>query len=391
MENKRRESNTPQLLNFIDDDDHHLELDLLSSSIPTRSISPSQQNITSINKDMFSSDEDWTNVKSSVKSTTTSTISPGSPPHNLLSVEGINIDSLTASMSPTSYTHRKQLPTPVASASLSVSSLLSPNNSNVMKSGKEFPFFDMPEMSRHDGNFLQCYDSSSVISANIASTTATPLATPAKLIPTIDLNSTPACDFLSVCVTGTDQQTKLYSEDEMHSLLDRQSKFLTAQFDERMKINQQLFEQNTKSRVKHYLRLTPLNQIICHEEILPDRVDKLYNYILSYGLNNPLCIPAIIVDIHTLTIIDGHHRYYTLQRLGIVEVEVLFVDYLDDDIIIESEYKITKQKVIDAGITQKLLKPKETRHLILKNGKYVPILCISTIISFVLRVVLQQM
>ena len=142
--------------------------------------------------------------------------------------------------------------------------------------------------------------------------------------------------------------------------------------------------------LKYFLKVTPLNKIYCHEEILPDRVQQFYEYVLSYGLNNPICIPAIIVDVNTNVIIDGHHRYYTLQRLGLQEVEVLFIDYMNENIIIQSSANITKDDVIRAAQSGKLLRPKLSRHLVLQKGKHVPILCISTIISFVLKIVLHQ-
>ena len=192
----------------------------------------------------------------------------------------------------------------------------------------------------------------------------------------VDVN-TEAVDKIAV------ESPKYYSESQVIELLRRQHTLLTEDS------GQAICDVNDVS-LKYFLKVTPLNKIYCHEEILPDRVQQFYEYVLSYGLNNPICIPAIIVDVNTNVIIDGHHRYYTLQRLGLQEVEVLFIDYMNENIIIQSSANITKDDVIQAARSGKLLRPKLSRHLVLQKGKHVPILCISTIISFVLKIVLHQ-
>lgn len=174
-----------------------------------------------------------------------------------------------------------------------------------------------------------------------------------------------------------------YSENDVLELLRRQHSLLTVHYDEKMRTI-------AGSTMKYYLKETRLDSIIPHEEILPERVDQFYDYIMSYGINNPICIPAIIVDITTNVIIDGHHRYYTLRKLGLQEVEVLFIDYFHEDIKVETKAKIDKDAIVAAARSGKLLRPKLTRHLVLQNGKYVPLLCISAIISFVLKIVLSQ-
>jgi hypothetical protein len=183
---------------------------------------------------------------------------------------------------------------------------------------------------------------------------------------------------------------KRYSESEVRESLLRQHQILTSQYEDNLKLISRMYEDSPILKVRHVLRTTKLSEILCHEEILPERVEQFYQYVMSYGINNPICIPAIIVDMNTMVIIDGHHRYYTLLRLGLQEVEVLFVDYQHKDIIIQSVMNITKEDVIQAAKSGKLLRPKLSRHLVNQCGKLVPILCMSTIISFVLKIVLHQ-
>jgi len=118
----------------------------------------------------------------------------------------------------------------------------------------------------------------------------------------------------------------------------------------------------------------------CHEHIYTDCGEKLYNYLLS--LEEFKTIPVIIVDRNTNIIIDGHHRYYALKKLNIKNIDALFINYNDDNIIINPENpKITKDDVIYAGQTQKLLEPKTTRHCITINNELKPIISLSSIIS----------
>jgi histidinol-phosphate/aromatic aminotransferase/cobyric acid decarboxylase-like protein len=118
----------------------------------------------------------------------------------------------------------------------------------------------------------------------------------------------------------------------------------------------------------------------CHEQIYTDCGEKLYNYLLS--LEEFKTIPVIIVDKNTNIIIDGHHRYYALSKLNITEIDVLFIDHNDENIIVNPENsKITKEDVIKAGQTDQLLEPKTTRYCIYINNELKPIISLSTIIS----------
>jgi len=213
-------------------------------------------------------------------------------------------------------------------------------------------------------------------------------------VPHLRVESVPLCTYSASCtmskkliedhqVDASDEGEKKYSETEVMELLRRQHSLLTRESDEHM-------HAVSGSSMKYFLKMTPLSDIHAHEEVLPDRTEQFHDFILSYGLNNPICIPAIIVDVNTNVIIDGHHRYYTLRRLGLQEVEMLFIDYMHQDILVESKANIGKDGIIEAALSGKLVRPKLTRHLVLQNGKYVPLLCISAIISFVLKIGIHQ-
>ncbi len=79
----------------------------------------------------------------------------------------------------------------------------------------------------------------------------------------------------------------------------------------------------------------------------------------------------VLVDKNTMIILDGHHRCAAAKQLGLTRVPVRFVDYAGDEVQVTSWRKgdqVTKQAVIDAGLSGKLLPIKTSRHLYDKEG-----------------------
>ena len=78
----------------------------------------------------------------------------------------------------------------------------------------------------------------------------------------------------------------------------------------------------------------------------------------------------LLVDGATGTILDGHHRFEIAKRLGLQCLPCVVVDYLEDDSIAlmlwpnSDREVITKQDVIDAGMSGDLMSPKTSRHLL---------------------------
>jgi len=105
-----------------------------------------------------------------------------------------------------------------------------------------------------------------------------------------------------------------------------------------------------------------------HEEVDLKHLKKLKKKIESDGvLKTP-----IAVDMLSDVIIDGHHRFVSLKELGYKKVPVVFIDYFASEIIIQSwrdGMKVTKDMVIQAGLTGKKLHPKTTKNMIRINGE----------------------
>jgi hypothetical protein len=69
-----------------------------------------------------------------------------------------------------------------------------------------------------------------------------------------------------------------------------------------------------------------------HEEIIRERYLKILNEIRS----DNIIYKPIIVDKDSLSIIDGHHRYYALISIGVKYIPVVLADYNKDITHIDS-------------------------------------------------------
>ena len=114
------------------------------------------------------------------------------------------------------------------------------------------------------------------------------------------------------------------------------------------------------------LQIDKLND---HEEVDPIHVQSLRAEIESDGF---LRMP-IVVDRHTNTIIDGHHRRYALRQLKCKRIPVIFINYYSCEVVAaawrEGE-EVTKDSVLSATLNGRRLPPKTTKHLVLINGVF---------------------
>ena len=134
---------------------------------------------------------------------------------------------------------------------------------------------------------------------------------------------------------------------------------------------------NINSNIIHSFKYVNVEKIKSHEEYILDRHEKLYNYITSN--DNVFNIPAIIVCSNTFIIIDGHHRFSVMKKFGISNIPCLLINYFNDNIIVNfNNEKITKNDVIQAGITSEHLPPKSTRHMLIdNNNNFLPLQVLS--------------
>ena len=108
--------------------------------------------------------------------------------------------------------------------------------------------------------------------------------------------------------------------------------------------------------------IVELNQLKEHEEINKERLEELKQGIKLDGiLKDP-----IIVDKNTKIILDGHHRFNSIKQLGYKKILVYFVDYTSPKIRVLSrrKSKVTKEDVIQAGLSGKKMLERTSKHLI---------------------------
>jgi len=117
------------------------------------------------------------------------------------------------------------------------------------------------------------------------------------------------------------------------------------------------------------IALVPIDQLKPHEKGSPFYLELLKQEILR---DNVLKYP-IIADERTCVILDGMHRWLALKSLGYSLIPVMFVNAFQNPKIhvgrrrihryaSNSDEELTIEKVISAGLSGCLMKPRSTRH-----------------------------
>ena len=111
--------------------------------------------------------------------------------------------------------------------------------------------------------------------------------------------------------------------------------------------------------------LVNIDKLKCHEEVVEEHVEILRRQMMEDGrLKRP-----IIVDKNSLVILDGHHRFTALKRMGYKKIPVQVVDYNSQDVRVylrrkELMIELVKEAVLKKVKDGKLFPSKTTRHLI---------------------------
>lgn len=108
----------------------------------------------------------------------------------------------------------------------------------------------------------------------------------------------------------------------------------------------------------------PINKLNQHEKVDAKHLKFIKNKIKKAGIFKE----PIIVDKEYLVILDGHHRLNSCKELGLSKIPCLLVHYLNDPKIRvtarRKEYNITKNKVIEMGLSKDVFPHKTTKHYI---------------------------
>lgn len=108
--------------------------------------------------------------------------------------------------------------------------------------------------------------------------------------------------------------------------------------------------------------LVPIEWLRAHEQHVEERVQELLERFTTSG-----CVDyAIVADLHSGTVIDGHHRFEALRRLGARVVPAHLVDYRDPKLTVANwrpdEPPVTKEEIVERARTGRLYPPKTTKH-----------------------------
>ena len=111
------------------------------------------------------------------------------------------------------------------------------------------------------------------------------------------------------------------------------------------------------------ITLLPIDVLKQHEQVLRSNMAAVEHDLLRDGVVRD----PIVVDRKTMIILDGHHRYNVLKRMGATYVPVYLVDYASSVVQVGSwkpGVRVSKSDVVRAGLSGHLMPPKSSRHVI---------------------------
>ena len=121
----------------------------------------------------------------------------------------------------------------------------------------------------------------------------------------------------------------------------------------------------TKEKPAARFELLDIDLLHCHEEIQLPLLERVMEEIREDGYVKK---PILVAD-RVWVILDGHHRYEALRRLGCRRVPAYVIDYFSDVVDLTlwptaKERNVRKEDVVERGRAGLLYTPKTTRHTI---------------------------
>ncbi len=118
-----------------------------------------------------------------------------------------------------------------------------------------------------------------------------------------------------------------------------------------------------KERSAARFELLDIELLHCHEEIQPPLLERVLREIREDGYVKK---PILVAD-KVYVILDGHHRFEALKRLGCRRAPCYVIDYFSDvvDLTLWPTAKVKgvrKEDVVERGRAGMLYTPKTTRH-----------------------------
>ena len=134
------------------------------------------------------------------------------------------------------------------------------------------------------------------------------------------------------------------------------------------------------------LELVDINDFLPHEKVISKKSSTLSSFLKSF--NDYIIISSILCCSQSMVIIDGHHRYFTLKKLGFKRIPVTKIDYQSSIIKTGENEKFSKQDIINHAVTNNLMDPKSTSHKIYcnKSKKWDPIMLLSSLFKIEVKI-----
>ena len=120
-----------------------------------------------------------------------------------------------------------------------------------------------------------------------------------------------------------------------------------------------------REKVAVRFELLDIDLLHCHEEIRPEILEALIQEIKDDGyVKRP-----ILVAEKAFVILDGHHRFEALRRLGCRRAPCYVIDYFSEAVDLAlwptaKEKNVRKEDVVERGRAGILYTPKTTRHTV---------------------------
>jgi len=121
--------------------------------------------------------------------------------------------------------------------------------------------------------------------------------------------------------------------------------------------------------------LIDISSVKLHEEVIPERVDEVAEDIKRRGV----VLEPLIVDDRYHIVLNGHHRLAALRKLGAKKIPAYLVPYDAPYIVVDRwpdstwhKKTVSKEDVIEAGLTQRLMTPHTSRHKFLFHVEQIP-------------------
>ena len=116
-----------------------------------------------------------------------------------------------------------------------------------------------------------------------------------------------------------------------------------------------------------------------HEKVIDKKTSLLIDYLKTF--NDSIIVSSILCCSKTMVIIDGHHRFFALKKLGFQKIPVTKLDYFSQEIKTGFQEKYSKKEIVDCALKKEFMEPKSTNHIVYckKSESWEPVILLSSL------------